>query len=152
MGSTPTEPGHGFCFRGWICAFWRHQVFPSACSWEGFLPLLRVLQAGSPGAGLWRRREVSRCHLSASISTMRRGRAAAAQPTSAHPQRNLFSTPWAACLIRGFVKHSAVPGVLWFGPGGVKGQEKRGCCWRVRHRHFPGCSARVCRHKALHHL
>lgn len=120
---------------------------------EVSLPHSKRCRQGPPEANLWRTGEVSRCHLSAIIPRMRRGKAAAAQPTSAHPQRNLLSPPWAACLIRGSVKHSRVPAVLWFGPGGVKGQQKRGCCCcRVRHWHFPGCPARVCRHNALHHL
>lgn len=112
FGQHPT--GHSLCLRDCICAFGNTKL--SICVQLGRFPALSPSAArGAPGAGLWRSREVSQYFQ----DEMRQSCCCTAHVCSS--PKKPFSMPWAACLIPGFVKHSSVPGVLWFGPGGVKG-------------------------------
>lgn len=139
---------------------------PSAFNWEGFLLFLQLLETGSPrsrfsaGGGCFHPAVPPQCQPSqgkkAKLLLHDSCLLTLAAACGIRPKRNLFSVPWAHCLTRGFVKHGDTTCVLCFGPGGVKDQKKRGCCWRGRHWHFPACSpvrlASVCRHRALYRL
>lgn len=147
-GGNCVELGHGFWFRDWIRVCLRGYVFPSACNQGSFLVLLQILDTGTP------------CSRSVEGGGNVYPAVPSAQPMFAHPsssmQHSSQKKPLLMPLARWSTQQQHDLCVLWFGPGGVKGQKERGCCWRGRQWHLPGCSpaclACVCRHRALGHL